>query len=86
LGDRAGQGPCPGARRHVSAAILYGSFAHGDFHEGSDLAGDVRDRFHEAGRLDLPGEPICCTGEVFAEPVRSANPLIREAPAEGVRV
>ncbi|MDD3934624.1 nucleotidyltransferase domain-containing protein [Methanoculleus sp. 10] len=41
-------------RRHVSAVILYGSFSRGDFHEGSDVdlivAGDVRERFHKAGR------------------------------------
>lgn len=32
------------------AIILYGSFSRGDFHEGSDVVGDVRERFHKAGR------------------------------------
>lgn len=42
------------AQRSVSAIILYGSFARGDFHEGSDIdlivVGDFRERFHKAGR------------------------------------
>ena len=46
FGDRAGPGPCPGAHRRVSAVILYGSFARGDFHEGSDIVGDFRERPH----------------------------------------
>ena len=83
------------ARRHVSAVILYGSFARGDFHEGSDvdliIVGDFRERFHKRAAAildltDLPVEPICYTEEEFAELVRSANPFIREALAEGVRV
>ncbi|MFY1642670.1 nucleotidyltransferase domain-containing protein [Methanoculleus bourgensis] len=36
----------PGARRRISAIILYGSFARGDFHEGSDIVGDFRERPH----------------------------------------
>ena len=42
------------AQRSVSAIILYGSFARGDFHEGSDIdlivVGDFRERPHKAGR------------------------------------
>jgi len=34
------------ARRHVSVIILYGSFARGDFHEGSDIVGDFREQPH----------------------------------------
>jgi len=83
------------ARRHVSTIILYGSFSRGDFHEGSDVdlivVGDFRERFHKraAAILDLtelPVEPICYTEEEFAELVRSANPFIQQALAEGVRV
>nr|WP_303716669.1 nucleotidyltransferase domain-containing protein [Methanoculleus marisnigri] len=83
------------ARRHVSTIILYGSFSRGDFHEGSDVdlivVGDFRERFHKraAAILDLtelPVEPICYTEEEFAELVRSANPFIHQALAEGVRV
>ena len=83
----------PGSRRHVSAVILYGSVSRGDFHEGSDvdliIVGDFRERFHKAGRRPSsisPIEPICYTGEEFADLVRSANPFIQEALAEGVRV
>jgi len=42
------------ARRRTSVIILYGSFARGDFHEGSDIdlivVGDFRERPHKAGR------------------------------------
>jgi len=83
------------ARRHVSTIILYGSFSRGDFHEGSDVdlivVGDFRERFHKraAAILDLtelPVEPICYTDEEFTELVRSGNPFILQALAEGVRV
>jgi hypothetical protein len=82
-------------RRHVSAIILYGSFSRGDFHEGSDVdlivVGDFRERFHKRAAAildltDLPVEPICYTDEEFAEMVRSGNPFILQALAEGVRV
>ena len=50
------------ARRHVSAIILYGSFARGDFHEGSDVdlivVGDVHERFHKAGQQPSSISPI----------------------------
>jgi hypothetical protein len=75
--------------RHVSAIILYGSFARGDFHEGSDLArGRSRavPQSRAAAILGLPVEPFCYTEEEFAEPVRSPNPFIHQALAEGVRV
>ena len=85
----------PGARRRISAIILYGSFARGDFHEGSDVdlivVGDFRERPHRRAATildltDLPIEPICYIEEEFAELVRSKNPFIREALAEGIRV
>ena len=79
--------------RHVSTIILYGSFSHGDFHEGSDvdliIVGDVHERFHKAGRRPSSisrVEPICYTEEEFAELVRSPSPFIHPALAEGVRV
>ncbi len=65
------------ACRRISVIILYGSFARGDFHEGSDIdliiVGDFRERFHKRAAAildltDLPVEPICCTGEEFAGP------------------
>ncbi len=83
------------SRRRISVIILYGSFARGDFHEGSDVdlivVGDFRERPHRRAATildltDLPIEPICYTEEEFAELVRSKNPFIREALAEGIRV
>ncbi len=83
------------ARRRISVIILYGSFARGDFHEGSDIdliiVGDFHERPHRRaatilGLTDLPIEPLCYTEEEFAELVRSANPFIRQALAEGIRV
>lgn len=84
----------PGARRRISVIILYGSFARGDFHEGSDVdlivVGDFRERPRRRAAAildltDLPVEPICYTEEEFAELVRSGNPFILQALAEGVR-
>ena len=82
------------ARRRISVIILYGSFARGDFHEGSDIdliiVGDFHERPHRRAAAildltDLPVEPICYTEEEFAELVRSGNPFILQALAEGVR-
>jgi hypothetical protein len=39
-----------------------------------------------AAILELPVEPLCYTGEEFTELVRSPNPFIHQALAEGVRV
>lgn len=83
------------SRRRVSAVILYGSFARGDFHEASDVdlivVGDFRERHHKRAAAildltDLPIEPLCYTEEEFAELVRSGNPFILQALAEGIRV
>jgi len=83
------------ACRRISVIILYGSFVRGDFHEGSDIdlivVGDFRERPHRRAATildltDLPIEPICYIEEEFAELVRSKNPFIREALAEGIRV
>ena len=83
------------SHRRILFIILYGSFARGDFHEGSDVdlivVGDFRERFHKraAAILDLtelPVEPICYTDEEFTELVRSGNPFILQALAEGIRV
>lgn len=79
-------------RRRAGAVIPYGSFSRGDFHEGSDLARG-RSRAVPRGRAaavlgltGLPIEPFCYTEEEFAEMVRSPNPFILQALAEGVRV
>ena len=83
------------SRRHISTIILYGSFARGDFHEGSDvdliIVGDFHERPHRRaatilGLTELPIEPICYTDEEFAELVQSENPFILQALAEGIPV
>jgi predicted nucleotidyltransferase len=83
------------SRRRVSAVILYGSFARGDFHEGSDVdlivVGDFPERYHKRaaaifGLTDLPVEPLCYTDEGFIDLVRGGNQFILRAPAEGIRV
>ncbi|MCK8518393.1 nucleotidyltransferase family protein [Methanoculleus sp. 7T] len=69
--------------------------ARGDFHEASDVdlivVGDFRERHHKRAAAildltDLPIEPLCDTEEEFAELVRSGNPFILQALAEGIRV
>ncbi|MDD3071083.1 hypothetical protein [Methanoculleus horonobensis] len=69
------------SRRRLSAVILYGSFARGDF----------RERHHKRAATtldltDLPVEPLCYTDETFAERVLSANPFVLQAPDEGIRL
>lgn len=76
----------------VEEVWLFGSFARGEVHEGSDIdlviVGDFRERFHERiGRIwaltDLPIEPLCYTREEFEEMKREGNPFIREVLATG---
>jgi len=83
------------SRRRTSTIILFGSFARGDFHEGSDVdlivVGDFRERHHKRAAAildltDLPVEPLCYTDEEFAELVRSGSTFILQALAEGIRV
>ncbi len=83
------------AHRRISTIILYGSFARGDFHEGSDIdliiVGDFHERPHKRaatilGLSDLPVEPPCSTDGEFADMVRDENPFILQALAEGIRV
>ncbi len=83
------------SRRRVSAIILYGSFARGDFHEGSDVdlivVGDFPERHHKRAAAildltDLPVEPLCYTDEEFADLVRDGNPFVLQAMAEGIRI
>jgi len=83
------------ARRQISTIILHGSFARGDFHEGSDIdliiVGDFPERPHKRaatllGLSDLPIEPVCYTGEEFAGLIEAKNPFILQALAEGIRI
>ena len=65
---------------------LYGSFARGDIHEGSDIdliiVGDFKERFFDRiGKIleltDLPIEPLVYTREEFAEMKRN-NLFLKE--------
>ena len=65
---------------------LYGSFARGEIHEGSDIdliiVGDFKERFFDRiGKIleltDLPIEPLVYTKEEFAEMKRS-NLFLKE--------
>jgi hypothetical protein len=76
----------------VQEVWLFGSFATGEVHEGSDIdlviVGDFRERFHERiGRIlaltDLPIEPLVYTREEFEAMKREDNPFIGEVLRTG---
>ncbi|MCW7076782.1 nucleotidyltransferase domain-containing protein [Methanosarcinales archaeon] len=65
---------------------LFGSFAKGEVHEGSDIdliiVGDFKERFFERIGIilemtELPVEPLVYTREEF-EAMKKENPFIRE--------
>jgi len=76
----------------VKSVYLYGSFATGHIHEGSDIdlviVGDFQERFTDriARILDmtnLPIQPLVYTPEEFDEMVQRKNPLITEVLRTG---
>lgn len=85
-----------GLRRYApEKAILFGSFARGDYHAGSDvdlLIVKHTDRpFVERGaevlgvcKSTLPIEPLVYTPAEFERMLRQGNPFIRQALAEGM--
>ncbi|MEA3355752.1 MAG: nucleotidyltransferase domain-containing protein [Candidatus Bipolaricaulota bacterium] len=79
-------------RLPVSEVYLFGSFARGDIHEGSDIdliiVGDFNERlFKRIERVleltDLPIEPLVYTREEIDEMIKEGNPLILHALKEG---
>ena len=71
----------------VTEVYLYGSFASGEIHEGSDIdlliVGDFKERFFERiGKIydltELPIEPLVYTNEEFMQLKESQNPFILE--------
>ncbi len=71
----------------VEAVYLFGSFARGDIHEGSDMdlliVGNFRERFLERGlrvlQLNtehLPIEPLCYTPQELERMQQEGNPFI----------
>jgi len=71
----------------VKKIFLYGSFARGDIHEGSDIdliiIGDFNERFLERigriyGLTDLPIEPLVYTEGEFQKMLQNRNPFLTE--------
>lgn len=71
----------------VKEVYLYGSFAKGEIHEGSDIdliiVGDFKEPFFERiGKIldltELPVEPLVYTVEEFNHLRNSGNPFITE--------
>ena len=74
-----------------SAVYVFGSFARGELHEGSDVVvvGDFRERFFDrvakvSELTELPMDVLVYTPEEFEEMRRSGNPLILEVLERGV--
>lgn len=83
------------SERNVDRIILYGSFARGDFNEGSDIdlviVADFRERFHKrfleiADITDLPVEAVCYTKEEFGDLIRNKNSFILSVLEEGISI
>ncbi|GBD13466.1 hypothetical protein HRbin24_01497 [bacterium HR24] len=81
----------------IEAAYLFGSFARGRVHEGSDvdllIVGRFQERFHERifrvlmlNRRNLPISPFCYTPEEIEQARAEGNPFVLTALAEGRRL
>lgn len=79
----------------VREVYLYGSFATGEVHEGSDIdliiVGDFKERFFDRiGKIlelsDLPIEPLVYTPEEFEEMKNTQNPFIQEVLRTAIRL
>ena len=79
----------------VRSVYLFGSFARGAEHEGSDIdllvVGDLPGRvFEQVGevlrRTELPVEPIVVTPKTFDRRCREGHPLFRGIRDEGLRL
>jgi predicted nucleotidyltransferase len=82
-------------RLPLQEVYLYGSFATGKIHEGSDIdlviVGDFKERFVERiGKIlemtDLPIEPLVYTPEEFQAMQEGKNPFIMEVLRQGKRL
>jgi len=77
-------------KHKAKKVYLYGSFARGDFHEGSDvdliIVGEFEGRMHERiGRIldltSLPVEPLVYTAAEFEQ--MKERPFLKEVLATG---
>ena len=80
------------AKHGAKEVILFGSWARGEVHEGSDMdlviVGEFRERFpYRIGRIldltDLPIEPLVYTPEEFEAMKQDENPFILEVLRTG---
>jgi hypothetical protein len=74
----------------IKAIYLFGSFATGEIHEGSDIdlivvgdfKGRIFDRIDQVTRLtDLPIEPLVYTEEQFQSKIREGSSFFKEVLA-----
>lgn len=72
-------------RFNIKSVYLHGSYARGDFNEGSDIdlviVGDFKEGFKDRigtilAMTDLPIEPLCYTEDEFEKMLRDENPFI----------
>jgi predicted nucleotidyltransferase len=79
----------------VKEVYLYGSFAKGEIHEGSDIdlliIGDFKERFFDRmGKVldftDLPIEPIVYTVKEFEDLKNTQNPFIIEVLKTAIKL
>jgi len=79
----------------VVAIYVFGSFARGDEHEGSDIdllvVGDLPGRaFDRVGevlrRTTLPVEPVIVSATTFERACREGHPLFSQIPEVGLRL
>jgi predicted nucleotidyltransferase len=79
----------------IKTIYLYGSFAKGEIHEGSDIdlviVGDFKERFpYRIGKIleltDLPIEPLVYTEKEFTKMVREQNPFVKEVLKTGQKL
>jgi hypothetical protein len=82
---------------NLKKIIVFGSFARGDYHKGSDLdlviVGEFKDRFIDRiGKIielndsDLEIEAMVYTEEEFQKMIQERRPFIEQALEEGIVV
>jgi hypothetical protein len=76
----------------IKRVYLFGSFARGEIHDGSDIdlliVGDFKERFpYRIGKIldltDLPVQPLVYTEEEFQAMQRDENPFVLEVLKTG---
>ena len=79
----------------IKAIYLFGSFANGDIHEGSDIdlliIGEFQGRFMErigeiTSLTDLPIEPLVYTPLEIEEMISNDNPFIKSLLETGKKI